>query len=152
MDWVAPHWSAMANLARRLGASDTWEDVLQDALTSAWRNRTRFVPERGSARNWLLAITADQARKSWRSAGRRRRRDAAFPEPGAQLAPGIDLDLERAIARLPHRQRVAVTLHYLMGLPVNDAAAVMGCSPGTVKSTLFEARRHLRSELGEEYR
>lgn len=60
-----------------------------------------------------------------------------------------DLDLERAVARLPARQREAVDLHYFAGLSVAETAAAMGCADGTVKSTLSDARARLRTLLGE---
>ena len=39
-----------------------------------------------------------------------------------------------ALRRLPDRQREAVALRYCLDLPVDEVAAVMGISPGTVKS------------------
>jgi DNA-directed RNA polymerase specialized sigma24 family protein len=36
-------------------------------------------------------------------------------------------------------------------LTVEDVAAVMGCAPGTVKSTLHDARRSLATRLGVSY-
>jgi DNA-directed RNA polymerase specialized sigma24 family protein len=45
-----------------------------------------------------------------------------------------------------------VALHYYLGLTVDECAGVMGCSAGTVKSTLSDARTRLREILGEEYR
>jgi RNA polymerase sigma-70 factor (ECF subfamily) len=47
---------------------------------------------------------------------------------------------------------VAVNLYYYLGLPVAESAAVMGCTEGTVKSTLSAARSRLRELLGEDYR
>ncbi|HST49226.1 RNA polymerase sigma factor [Jatrophihabitans sp.] len=148
--WVRPHWAAMSALARRLAGVSDWEDVLQESLSAAWRKRAQFDPHRGTPRNWLLAITADQAHKN-----RRRRR--AAPLDGVEHAiPGNDaalsLDLERAIALLAPRQRLAVTLRYFLGLPVADVATVMGCAEGTAKSTLADARDRIRSLLGEDYR
>ena len=52
--------------------------------------------------------------------------------PDSTKAP--DLDLERAIAGLAERQQLAVHLHYFVGLSVDETAAVMACSAGTVKS------------------
>lgn len=150
-DWLRPHWAAMAWLARRQSSAADWEDVLQEALSSAWRKRGQFDPDRGTARNWLLAITADQARKS-----HRRLRAVPSTELAEHNASAADqvhgLDLERALGGLTLRQRLAVNLRYFVGLPIADIALVMGCSEGTAKSTLADARRNIRATLGEDYR
>jgi DNA-directed RNA polymerase specialized sigma24 family protein len=146
---VEPHWPDMARLARRLAPTGHWEDVLQEALSSAWRKRAQFDEARGTVRNWLLAIVADQSRKGFR----RVRDDVELFD--VSVAPGDldgDVDLRRALTRLTRRQRTAVELHYYLGVPVADVADVLGCSAGTVKLTLSDARALLRRELGEDYR
>jgi RNA polymerase sigma-70 factor (ECF subfamily) len=60
-----------------------------------------------------------------------------------------DVDLERAIRGLPMRQRMAVELHYFVGLTTAEAASVMSCAEGTVKSALHAARGNLRRALEE---
>jgi RNA polymerase sigma-70 factor (ECF subfamily) len=147
--WVSPHWSAMARLAAGLTGSSGWEDVLQDALVAAWRARRRFDPARGSARAWLLAITADKAAKARRSS-RRHPHLLLADDPPAPTLPARDLDIERALSRLTDRQRLAIQLFYYLGSPVAEIAVVMSCSAGTVKSTLADARARLRDELGGE--
>jgi RNA polymerase sigma-70 factor (ECF subfamily) len=150
-DWLRPHWAAMACLARRQCAAADWEDVLQEALSSAWRKRGQFDPDRGTARNWLLSITADQARKSYRKLRVVPSRELA--EHSTSAADQVHgLDLERALGTLTSRQRLAVNLRYFVGLPIADIALVMGCSEGTAKSTLSDARRNIRTQLGEGYR
>lgn len=148
--WVGPYWAAMAGFARRLSPPADWEDVLQEALAASWRKRHQFNPARGSLRSWLLAIVADQAAKS-----RRRLRPVSGAEadrPVQAQEPALALDLDRAVRSLAHRQQVAIGLYYYLGLPVAEAAAVMGCTEGTVKSTLSAARGRLRELLGEDYR
>lgn len=145
---IEPHWSGMAQLARRLGPPGQWEDVLQEALSAAWRKWSQFDESRGSLRNWLLAIVADQARKSHR----RIRPSTGLVEATTQAGdPDGDVDLRNALSRLTRRQRGAVALFYYLGLPVADVAEVLDCSVGTVKSTLADARARLRRELGEDY-
>jgi RNA polymerase sigma-70 factor (ECF subfamily) len=159
-EWIRPHWRAMAMLAGRYAADP--DDVLQDALVAAWRHRHSFDPTRGSARSWLLAIVADQQRKAWRRA--RTLLSRSLSASRTELPPGLGsasagrppdhlaVDIERAMTRLSPRQRLAVDLHYYLGLPVAEAAEVMRCSEGTVKSTLADARARLRTILGEDYR
>ncbi|HEX3811653.1 MAG TPA: RNA polymerase sigma factor [Mycobacteriales bacterium] len=146
--WIRPHWDGLSRLARRLAPAGEWEDVLQDALTAAWRKRAQFDAERGTARNWLLAIVADQARKGHRRASRPAVRSAVEQREDEVADP----DLERVLTGLTVRQRTVVVLHYYLGLPVADVAEVLTCSVGTVKSTLSDARARLRRELGEDYR
>lgn len=139
--WVEPSVRAMALLAARLAGPDDCDDVVQEALSRAWRKRSQFDPSRGTPSAWLLAITADQARRA-------RRRPRLQPSAGhipATVRPIDDrLDLSWALERLPKRQRLAVDCYYFAGLSVAETAAVMGCAVGTVKSTLSDARTRLR--------
>jgi RNA polymerase sigma-70 factor (ECF subfamily) len=148
-EWVVPHLVVMGRLADRLGGSAERDDIVQEALVRAWRRRSTYDASRGSARSWLLAIVADRARRH-----RGRLSPTAqlidLPAEPASAATSIEasLDLDAAMGRLPRRQRLAVELHYMLGLGVKECATVMGCSDGTVKSTLFDARKRLRRDLG----
>lgn len=150
--WAGPALVPMGRLARRLAPHADPDDLVQDALSRAWQKRASFDAARGSALTWLLAIVADQARASRRKRLRWLRvvdDGASVPDVAVADAVG-DVDLERAIARLPERQQLAIQLHYFVGLSVDEAAAVMACAAGTVKSTLFDARSRLRELLGDE--
>lgn len=139
--WVEPELSKMSRLAARLAPDAERDDVVQEALVRAWRKRGQYDARRGTAANWLLAITADQARRA-----RRRRRP--FGLVGEIVVPSRSLDdrvdVEAAVARLARRQKLAVDCFYFVGLSVAETAAVMRCSEGTVKSTLSDARKRLR--------
>jgi RNA polymerase sigma-70 factor (ECF subfamily) len=54
------------------------------------------------------------------------------------------------VRRLPKRQAQAVALHYLEDRSVEDIAAILECSTGTVKQHLHRARRRLAALLGED--
>jgi RNA polymerase sigma-70 factor, ECF subfamily len=41
---------------RILGSRTTAEEAVQEAFLSVWRSRSRYLPERGSVRSWVLAI------------------------------------------------------------------------------------------------
>jgi RNA polymerase sigma factor (sigma-70 family) len=144
---VRPHLRLLANLVARLAPGADRDDVVQDALARAWAKRRQFDPARGTPGAWLCAIAADQALKA------RRRWRPAVPLVAARAdAPAVEgtaalVDLERALARLSRRQRLAVECVYFVGLSVADTATVMGCAEGTVKSTLADARARLRPML-----
>jgi RNA polymerase sigma factor (sigma-70 family) len=143
-DWVGPHLPRLRALALRLVGESDAEDVLQDALQAAWQLRSRFDPAAGSAAGWLLALVADHASRL----NRKRRRRALLHQRIAGLSMEADsqlpdVDLERAIHRLSQRQRLAIELFYFLDLPVATVAEAMSCTPGTVKSLLFDARRQL---------
>jgi RNA polymerase sigma factor (sigma-70 family) len=148
-DWVEPHVAAMSRLAARLAPDSDRDDIVQEALVRAWRKRAQFDPNRGTASAWLLAITADQARQSRRRSNRRVLSAMVRSDAHPIGEQDQQLDLERSVARLPARQRLAVECFYFSGLPVADTAAVMRCSEGTVKSTLSDARANLRQLLEE---
>lgn len=140
--WVGPHLLPARRLAARLAPYDA-EDVLQDALTRAWRRRDTYDAARGPVSAWLCGIVADQCRQ------RRRRRE---PEPVEMLPPAMrddaaGVDVELAIRRLAPRQRQVIELHYFAGLTVAEVASALRISDGTVKSTLSDARARLREML-----
>jgi RNA polymerase sigma-70 factor (ECF subfamily) len=148
-EWARPSLLAMTHLARRLAPPSEVDDVVQDALTRAWQKWSTYDPTRGTPTVWLLAIVADRSRSA-RVAKVRSLRvvdDFADVPERPVLDTLSDIDLDRAIDGLSDRQQLAVHLHYFVGLNVDDCAAVMGCSPGTVKSTLFDARNRLREKL-----
>ncbi len=85
-------------------------------------------------------------RKTWRT----RRPEPVDPISAEVVAATAEdrearLDLARALTRLTDRQRLAVELHHVLGIPVAEVASVLGCAEGTVKSTLSDARKRLRA-------
>ena len=147
---VEPHWASMAALAARAGQAR--DDVLQDALATAWRRRRSYDPGRGGLRGWLLAIVVDAASKHWRTGRRVPVPAATDGANGPEADRSQALDLTRALEALTRRERQAVELYYYGDLDIAATAAAMRCSSGTVKSTLADARRRLYTYLGEDYR
>ena len=145
-EWVRPHLPAMARLAARLAVGADRDDIVQEALARAWSKRSQYDASRGTPSAWLLAITADQARKAVR---RLRPVGELAEHDGPVSRPDVDakIDVDHALAALSARQRLAVDCYYFADLSIADTAAVMGCSEGTVKSTLSDARARLRTLL-----
>lgn len=141
---VEPLMPTLIRLAARLAPRSAPDDVVQEALIRAWRHRRRFNSGRGTFVNWLLAIVANEAR---RATGRDRATPVQIAGKVASLSEDDRMDLEAAVQKLPARQRLAIDCYYYVGLTTAKTAAVMGCSEGTVKSTLADARSRLRSQL-----
>jgi RNA polymerase sigma-70 factor (ECF subfamily) len=81
--------------------------------------------------------------------GLRRRLDAQAGPVRPVAPPSEDTVLiTAALRRLPAKQRQAVALHHLLDLPVNEIAAEMSVSEGTVKSWLARGRAALAEMLG----
>ena len=152
-EWVRPHLLAMYRLAARLVSVPDADDVVQTSLLRAWDKRDQYDEKRGTASQWLLAIVVDQSRAARRSHARRADVIGQVP-PTAGAASGSEdlavrrLDIEAALNTLTRRQRVAIELHYFVGLTLEETAQVMGVRLGTAKSTIFDARARLRALLG----
>lgn len=147
--FAAPHLAVMRRAAIVAFPAGDPDEIVQDALLRAWQRWSTYRPGRGTPRTWLLAITADRARRA-----RVRARPLQLVEldietvvPAPARADG--LDLRDAVRSLPRRQREAVLLHYYVGLRVAEVAALMRCAEGTVKSTLSDARANLAKALGD---
>ncbi|ALG06565.1 RNA polymerase sigma factor [Kibdelosporangium phytohabitans] len=59
----------------------------------------------------------------------------------------VSMDLRRAMASLPPRQRAAVVLRYWEDLPITEVAQLLGCTEGTVKSQCAKALATLRGQV-----
>ena len=152
-EWVRPHLLAMFRLAARLVSVPDADDVVQRSLLRAWDKRGQYDENRGTASAWLLAIVVDQSR-AMRRASARRADVLSKVLPADEAASGSEdsavrrLDIEAALHTLARRQRLAIELHYFLGLTLEETAQVMGVRIGTAKSTMFDARARLRAVLG----
>ena len=128
-------------------------DALQDGLISAFRRAETF---RGDAQvtTWLHRIVVNACLDRMRR--RKARPTEALPEEedrAAELAmePAEDpaevserrTDVMAALAQLPDEQRAALVLVDMEGYSVDEAAAILGCPPGTVKSRCSRGRARL---------
>lgn len=129
------------------------EDAVQEALLRAWE-RSEKGEEIESLTAWVTTVALNLSRSGLRRLRSERRakarlRVSAWSEDPA-LGAGRSVDLERALAALPRRQREAVVLRYYLQLDTREVAAALGVNEGTVKSTLFRARAALADALGVE--
>ncbi len=144
-DFVAARSSALRRTAYLLtGDHALAEDLVQTALAKAWFSWERITdsPE-GYVRKILVNTYASWWRRKWNG----EQPTEELPETVAtdpSAASDSGLDLLAAMARLPKRQRAVVVLRYFEDLTETQAAEVLGCSVGTVKSQLSRAIAKLR--------
>lgn len=147
-----------------VGNLEDAKDLSQHGFVQAYTHLARF---RRQARfsTWLYRIVVNACMDFLRRRARRPRvvdwTGPASPgdeelfevaDPGrspSEVAADRELgrQLHAAITALPERQRLAVVLHHVHGLPLEQAAAIMDCRVGTVKAHLFRACETLRERL-----
>lgn len=123
------------------------EDVVHEAYERAWRQWGRVV-ELDSPEAWIRTVARRLAISRWRrarnatTAWRRRAGEATAPAPSPD-----HVALVTALRRLPEAQRVAVILHHLADLTVEQVALETGSTPSTVKTRLVRGRAVLAELL-----
>jgi RNA polymerase sigma-70 factor (ECF subfamily) len=152
------HLEALHNLAVYLTRNGPEaEDLVQETYVRAMRFSHRFQPGT-HLRAWLFQIL----RNTFLTFYRLRERETTRSESGVAEgeapmfhdAPGQDserssvqMDLERALTRLPEEFKTPLLLAEVEGLPLEDVARIMDCPIGTVKSRIFRAKERLREQL-----
>lgn len=140
---------------RILGDRDAAQDAVQDACVNAIRGLHAFRGD-GSFRGWLLHIVANAARTLLRQSGRRREVDIDHvgnePSPGADPAERAMAHweaerLRQALARLPEKQRLAVTLRTYQGLSYREIAEITSCSEGAARVNYHLGVKQLKQLL-----
>jgi RNA polymerase sigma-70 factor, ECF subfamily len=121
------------------------EDATQEAFARALERWPR-LREQPWVTGWVTSTALNAARRLQRRRWPHRPETAPVGIAAAADASG-SVELWQVVRALPRRQREAVTLHYLVDLPVAEVARLMGCREGTVKAHLAHARKALRAQL-----
>ena len=119
--------------------------MVQEALVRAWSQwgRLRSYANREA---WVRHVLRNLSVGQWRhreAVARFLRRQVASPQQSFEQ----QLDLVRALRRLPPSRRDPLVLHYLVDLPVADVARELGVPEGTVKTRLARGRAQLAGLL-----
>jgi RNA polymerase sigma-70 factor (ECF subfamily) len=157
------HASALYNLARYLTRDPSEaEDLVQETYVHALRAWGDFAPGT-NVKAWLFRILRNAFISQYRH---ERRQPSAAPYDGVEQAgedgteppePGVQpeqlrrvmaSDIEAALRTLSEDARTVILLD-VEGFTETEAAAVLGCAVGTVKSRLNRARAALRSKLAD---
>ena len=145
-DLIGPHLEAGYRTALAI-LRDPHEahDVVQESAFKAWR-RMGQLRDASSARSWFLAIVANQCRSARRAKWWSviRLADVRSDEPSIETDT---TDIERALARLPREDRLALFLHFYLDLPLEEVGAVLGLSAAGAKTRVYRAAKKLRPDL-----
>ena len=132
------------------GSRDLGADLAHEALTRAYRDwRTVGALDRPGAwvRRVLINLAIDAHRRQARETLAVSRLD---PQPMTIATDVVGEGFWAAVRELPERQRAAVALYYIEDLSISEIAEILGVATGTVKTSLFMARRSLAISLGAE--
>ncbi len=141
---------------RYLGDVTQAEDLVQEAFTKLWTHADRFDGSRARFTTWFHRIVVnrclderrrrrvDQLPETYDEADERRNAEASLAEEGGKRR------LQAALAALPDRQRLAVTLSYFDGLSNIEAAEAMEMNLKAYESLLVRSRAKLREHLAND--
>ena len=147
------HCGRVYTLCLRLAAEATLaEELTQDVFVRLWEKLTTFRGESAFA-TWLHRLAVNVSLDHLRA--QRRRRERIDPQgdlrslevADASPPPGLRIDLEKAVARLPEGARIVFVLHDIEGYRHEEIAQLTGMAEGTARSQLHRARRRLREVL-----
>lgn len=135
---VRVHERRVRGFLRRLCGETLAEDLAQSCFIKAWRSAASYRGE-GSYEGWLLRI-------AWTQFLTDRRRQHVM-EPVAEYpgspGPHVRIDIDRALASLPERERAATVLCLGEGWSHGEAAQILGIPLGTLKSLVARGRAKL---------
>jgi RNA polymerase sigma-70 factor, ECF subfamily len=152
------HLAAVTGIARRMLRDDAEaEDVAQETFLRLWRSGASLDVGAAGVKPWLRRVVSNLCIDRVRG---RQRLTVVEELPEQAEAPRQQVALEerdmqrrvdRALKKLPERQRLALTLFHYEGLSQSEVGATMGVSDEAVESLLGRARRQLKADLQSEW-
>jgi RNA polymerase sigma-70 factor (ECF subfamily) len=151
--YQSPVRAFLARMTR--GDAHLADDLAQETFLKAWQKLQTY---RGGANfsTWLFGIAVNEFRMA-----RRRRKELALEdvdessvaseEPAAARDSHLRLDLTEALKLLNSNERAAVVLCCQNGLSHEEAAQVLDCPLGTVKTNILRGKEKLRRRLSLAY-
>ena len=142
------------------GSKPIAEDVTQEVFLFLMRDGRVFDPERGSLNAFLLGVARNHVMRRMRvdqvltPIGDDGDDDAGLMLADTDLCPLEDLTraetietVRKAVLSLPPKYREVVVLCELQDMSYEEAAEILGCAIGTVRSRLHRARALLLAKL-----
>jgi RNA polymerase sigma-70 factor (ECF subfamily) len=147
---------AFVTALRACRDAESARDACQEAFLTAWR-KLPTLREASAFGAWIKRLVRTQCARA------RRRRSVTAEVPGIRGAENVadgsgdashqvcrhetQTLIQRAIQRLPAKEREAILLFYFLGEPLSAMARALGVSAGTAGKRVHDARLHLRRML-----
>lgn len=123
------------------GDSELAQELAQETFARALLHWDRLHSYEKPA-GWTYRTGFNLLRRHWKKA---RRDEGPLASDLAATDPATDrVDLVRALATLPYRQRQAVVLRHILDHSTDEVAAIMETTPGALRMTLHRAIESLR--------
>lgn len=142
------------------------EDLLQEVFMKAYESLPKFRGH-SSFYTWVYRIGVNKAINFVKKRKRKAALSLDHVDLGVERDPAfvalvsgdtpfrqtnlneLQKKLNEALQTLSEKHRIVVVMHDIQGIPHNEIADMLDCSPGTVRSRLFYARQQLQAELSD---
>jgi RNA polymerase sigma factor (sigma-70 family) len=144
---VSVHGPAILRVCRAmLGSPTDAEDAWAETFLAALETYPP-LPADANVEAWLVTIAHRKAIDLMRRSARRATPVAELPSTPTE-DQRRDLDLHRALTALPDKQRYCVVYHYLIGLPYEEVAGIVGGSAAAARRAAADGIANLRKSEG----
>jgi RNA polymerase sigma factor (sigma-70 family) len=149
---VTEHGATVLRVCRALLGPVDADDAWSETFLSALRAYPDLRPD-SNVRGWLVTIAHRKALDQLRAAKRTPRPTGELPEvattagiadDGGGSVALSDGELRDALAALPFKQRSAVVLHHLAGLPYAEVAGVIDSNEAAARRSAADGIAALR--------
>lgn len=140
---AAQHRRLVGLLSLQVGDRHVAEELAQDVLLKVCEH----WPKLQDPTAWMHRVAINHANSWFRRRGAERRATARHRNRQVDDTPPDRADaiaVREAVAKLPTRQRTALTYRYFAGFSVAETADAMSCAEGTVKALTHQAIAALR--------
>jgi RNA polymerase sigma factor (sigma-70 family) len=142
---VEEHGRTVLRVCRALLGSHDADDAWSETFLAAMRAYPN-LPAGSNIEAWLVTIAKRKAIDQHRRRSTRPVPVEDIPEQASREdVADRDDDLWEAIEALPRKQRDAVALHYLAGLPYQEVAEVLGNNEAAARRAAADGIKRLRS-------
>jgi RNA polymerase sigma-70 factor (ECF subfamily) len=146
-DWM---WSVARKTVRDVAIA---EDAVQEAMTAVFRKAHTFRSE-SKVTTWMYMIVQNACidllrKESVRPQLTNSDDDGIHDTTSFADQSDTKVIITQALATLPDEQRLALTMTIIEGYSIDEAAAIAGVAPGTIKSRCSRGKEALALYLGE---